>query len=298
MPGSKPIGSLVIAAHNEASTLPHLLDVLGESARSGRIRVVVVANGCRDDTADVARSYDGVIVEELARANKIDALNRGDELSDDIFPRLYVDADAICDVAAIESLFEAASRHDNCAVAPRISRRVAGDAMVRAYFRALSRFPSKSSGFAGQLAGRAIYGASRTARSRFVRFPDVINDDGYFNAIYAPSERLVVDEAPVIVPAKETVSDLVAQLVRVGIGNVQLESWLALNGGDMRRTEVLDMSPRARARRLIRRQLDDPWFRDEPVVALLDASIYAAIQLTAAVRIRIALRRGGDVRWR
>ena len=54
------------------------------------MQVVVVCNGCSDDTADRARAL-GAEVLELADAGKHLALNAGDAVARG-FPRVYLDA--------------------------------------------------------------------------------------------------------------------------------------------------------------------------------------------------------------
>ena len=53
--------SIVIAAYNEAAVIGRCLDALLSGAAPGEFDVTVVANGCTDDTAEVA-ARDGVRV--------------------------------------------------------------------------------------------------------------------------------------------------------------------------------------------------------------------------------------------
>ena len=48
---------VIIPAHNEAAVIARCLDTLLEPPRPDRLDVVVVANGCTDDTADRARAF-------------------------------------------------------------------------------------------------------------------------------------------------------------------------------------------------------------------------------------------------
>src|SRR5206468_9477454 len=90
-----PVGvlvtSVVIPAHNEAAVIGRLLTAILADAGPDEFEIVVVPNGCTDDTAAVASSF-GVRVVETEVASKVAALRLGDA-SVKSFPRIYVDAD-------------------------------------------------------------------------------------------------------------------------------------------------------------------------------------------------------------
>src|SRR5215813_6453429 len=72
-------GAVIIPAYNEAAVIKRTLAPLSQAAVEGLIELIVVCNGCADDTADVARSVPGVEVIELEQGSKPAALNAGDE---------------------------------------------------------------------------------------------------------------------------------------------------------------------------------------------------------------------------
>ncbi len=62
--------SVVIAAHNEAAVIERCLASLLADAASGEFDVIVVANGCTDNTARLAERRPGVRVVEIPEASK------------------------------------------------------------------------------------------------------------------------------------------------------------------------------------------------------------------------------------
>src|SRR6185312_1419006 len=84
--------SVVIPAHNEASVVGRLLSGLLAGAAPGEFEIWVVANGCTDDTAEIAGAFADVKVLITPQANKHAAMRLADEHAEG-FPRLYVDAD-------------------------------------------------------------------------------------------------------------------------------------------------------------------------------------------------------------
>src|SRR3954453_3171433 len=87
------LASVVIPAHDEASVIGRCLRALLAGAEPGELEVIVVCNGCHDDTAAVARAHapDAVVL-ELPAPSKPAALNAGDAEATR-FPRIYLDAD-------------------------------------------------------------------------------------------------------------------------------------------------------------------------------------------------------------
>ncbi|MDQ3485260.1 MAG: glycosyltransferase, partial [Actinomycetota bacterium] len=74
--------SIAISAHDESGVIGRCLRSLLRHGAIDDVEVVVVANGCRDDTAERARDFadriPGLTVVELGPAGKIGALNVGD----------------------------------------------------------------------------------------------------------------------------------------------------------------------------------------------------------------------------
>ena len=72
--------SIVIPAHNEGSVIARTLRTLTTNASPDELDVLVICNGCRDETARIARSFgEPVRVLETDIGNKAHALNLGDQ---------------------------------------------------------------------------------------------------------------------------------------------------------------------------------------------------------------------------
>src|SRR3954454_6965386 len=110
--------SIVIPAHNENSVIARTLKPWVDGRGSEDISVVVVCNGCTDETASNARRFGATVrVIESEIASKTHALNLGDHASS-TFPRIYVDADIVITLDAILALARRLDRGDVLAVAP------------------------------------------------------------------------------------------------------------------------------------------------------------------------------------
>src|SRR5690349_895845 len=111
--------AIVIPAHNEAGTIALCLSALGGGSARERVEVIVVCNGCSDDTAARARSVGPwVRVIETPVGSKSFALNLGDQAAT-AFPRFYVDADVRLSADALQKVASALSEGGYLAAAPR-----------------------------------------------------------------------------------------------------------------------------------------------------------------------------------
>jgi len=293
-------GSIVVPAYNEAHRIGPLLEVLRSSVSVLHARVIIVCNGCDDATADIARRVGGVEVAELATASKTGALNEGDRLAGDLFPRLYVDADAITDVDSIARLF--ASLESESPIAVRPSSRPVTTAVswpVRSYLRARLLIPSSRQWALDHLEGHAIYGLNRSARERFGRFPDLLADDAFVDRMFDVDEKIIVTDASVVIPSPPNSLALLRVLTRVYKGNLQLENWLEVEHPD--RLFV------ATARRPLFATSREYWrylanggstlanFRP---TTIFDAVVLLSFRAVARIRATRALRRSSFVQWR
>src|SRR5690242_7161518 len=78
-PDTRPVPSVVIPAHNEATVIGRLLAGLLADAQPGEFDVIVVPNGCTDGTAAVAEKFgSAVTVVSTDIPSKYQALRLGD----------------------------------------------------------------------------------------------------------------------------------------------------------------------------------------------------------------------------
>lgn len=200
---SSPLGCIIIAANDEASVIARTLAHLTEVVERGLVDVVVVCNGCRDATADIARGFLGVRVLEIAQPSKVAALRAGDLVATP-GPRMYLDADVeLTGVAALET-FRALERGALAGRPPHGFDTDGAHWAVRRWYAVRERLPSVSR----NLWGAGCYALSEGGRARFDEFPDVLGDDLFINSLFGPAEIVIVDTDPIVVHTPRAVTDL------------------------------------------------------------------------------------------
>lgn len=217
-PGAEPAFSVVIPAHDEQSVVGRCLDAFLPGLRPGEAEVVVVANGCSDATAEVARRRPGVRVLERAQPSKAAALSAGDGAVS-AFPRVYLDADIVVGAQTLRRLAAALPGPLPRVAAPWAQFVLDGRPWpVRAFFRVYTRLPYVSDG----LVGAGVYALSAAGRSRFAEFPALTADDLFVQRLFAPAERLVLPDATFRVETPRDLAGLLAVRTRTARGNAEL----------------------------------------------------------------------------
>jgi len=178
------------------------------------VEILVVANGCTDDTVAVARRRGFARVLETPRASKAAAMNLGDAEAS-AWPRLYLDADIEATPVAVADTLHALTRDEPVAARPVYEWDTAGAApLVRAYYRARGRLTIPR----GALWGAGVYGVNEAGHGRFARFPAGTADDVFIDRLFAPSEKHVIDTEPVLVRVPRTTRSLLRVLRRQARG--------------------------------------------------------------------------------
>ncbi len=219
---SSPKASIIIPAYNEGTNINRCLDTLLKGATEREFEIVVVCNGCSDDTAERARSYEtqGVRVLETPVASKVVALNLGDGEAT-AFPRFYVDADIRVPIAALREVVQLLNDHPEVLLAapPAEVDFDESDPFVRAYYRVWTQLPY----FTESMVGSGIFAFSRLGRERFDKFPEIIADDEYARRMVRPEERRTSSGSHFTISAPRTLRSLLNVNTRVRAGMYQLD---------------------------------------------------------------------------
>ena len=257
--------SVLIPAHNEADWLPACLDALcATDLMAGSVEVIVVANGCTDDTAELARKKAPAFeargwalrVLELAQGSKLGALNAGEAAARGAV-LVYLDADVLVSPPLLAQLAEALAED-----APRYASGMpqvttSGDWVTRHY----TRFWQTTGFMTHGVPGFGVFAMNRTGRARWGEWPDIISDDTFARLNFRPEERIAVP-APYAWPMIEGFAPLVRVRRRQDIGVAEVEQ---LFPDLMRNDDAHDQM-----RPFWRRALADP----------LGALVFVAVRLT------------------
>ena len=211
--------SIIIPAHNEAAVIARNLQTLLAGAAPDELDIIVVCNGCSDNTAEVARRFaPAVRVLETEAPGKSNALNLGDAIAQS-FPRVYLDADVVIGLEVVRSLARRLAKDDIYAVAPTPVLDVTNcSGLVRAYYTVRLRLPSARQG----IGGSGVYALSAAGRARFVAFPNITADDAYVRLQFSPTERATIPSVESTVYPPRTLRSLLATRTRVYYGIAEL----------------------------------------------------------------------------
>ncbi|WP_323782884.1 glycosyltransferase [Leisingera sp.] len=190
-----PQVSVLIPAHDEAAYIAGCLQAVFASdplPQGMTAEVLVLANGCRDETAALARAQRpsagwDLRVLELPEGGKIGALNAGDAAArGDLL--IYLDADVGVSPALIPRIAAVLAQDVPLYASGRPQVALARSAVTRAYARLWSRLPFVTGG----VPGFGVFAMNRAGRQRWGDWPDIIADDIFARLNFAPSERVKV----------------------------------------------------------------------------------------------------------
>ncbi len=186
--------SVIIPASNEAGYIGACLSALFASdSVPGAAEAIVVANGCRDDTARRARAYLfeaqaagwRLTVIEREQGGKPGALNAGDAVARGDL-RAYLDADVIVSPGLMAQLVRVLSVEPARYASGRPEIPRATSAVTRAYARFWQSLPFAQSAAPGY----GLFAVNAAGRARWGAFPEIISDDTFVRLQFAPSDRI------------------------------------------------------------------------------------------------------------
>jgi len=271
MPRLPTILSVILPASNEADEIAACLRAVLHSnwRKPGAMQVIVVANGCTDDTAARARAlvndYDerGWLLQVIERqaGGKLGALNAGDAAADGAI-RVYLDADVTVSPNLIPELHTALD-----VAAPRYASGkviiIAPKSWVsRSYARIWRKVPFMARG----VPGCGVFAVNAAGRARWGAFPDIISDDTFVRLSFKPEERIGVP-APYDWPIARGFANLVKVRRRQDAGVRQIAEQFP----DLLENDDKDRMPRWRT---ILMALDQP----------LSFAIYCAVAVAVKLR--------------
>jgi len=192
--------SIIIPASNEARFIAPTLGALlasnpPETGASPAVEIVVVANGCQDETVAVARGFAGPVaargwrlaVLELAEGGKLNALNAGD-VAATAGIRIYLDADVVASPGLVAELAAALERDAPAYASGTPAMAPAASWVTRAYTRVWRRVPFMTTG----VPGCCVFATNAAGRRRWGTFPPIVADDTFVRLQFAAAERIRV----------------------------------------------------------------------------------------------------------
>jgi glycosyltransferase involved in cell wall biosynthesis len=185
---------VVIPARNEQILLPRCLTAVLLDGQTLSLRVIVVLNGCTDNTREIAddwraafdtAGHDYLVVDSLG--GKATALNVGDAHRRP-GPVLYLDADTVIAPGTLPAIVCELDTEDARLVSPspRVVRSKSW--LTRGFAHVWTGLPAVD----GDVIGAGCYAVNSVGRARWMRFPDLIADDAYARSRFRPDERIVL----------------------------------------------------------------------------------------------------------
>lgn len=216
--------SVIIPASNEAGYIGACLAALFQSGRIGA-ECIVVANGCHDATATVARSFTAqadaagwaLLVLDLPQGGKPGALNAGDEAAKSSM-RVYLDADVIVSPPLMAALIAVLDSDTPLYATGTAQIPSAKSAVTRAYARFWQRLPFAQS----PAPGYGLFAVNAAGRARWGAFPAIISDDTFVRLQFTHDERVQVS-APYAWPMIEGLAALIRVRRRQDAGVAEID---------------------------------------------------------------------------
>lgn len=211
--------SVIIPAHNEANVIDATLSELLPGVETGEFEVIVVCNGCIDNTVSKVQAFGGNIkCLETSVASKTNALNLGDEAAG-FYPRIYLDADVRLSTDCAIEIAKVLLQGPYLAASPTLWMDYSNTGwVVRSYYEIWQQLPYVQEG----MIGTGVFALSEEGRNKFEQFPDIIADDGFVRAMFTSDERVCVDQCNSLVRSPANLASLIKIKKRSRLGRYEL----------------------------------------------------------------------------
>lgn len=221
--------SIIIPAYNEASIIEGTLNSLLADKELVDCEIIVVCNGCSDNSFDVLLAYSKFNAECLIEKNiklialdekkssKTHALNVGIATST-FTTKVLLDADIKVTGLCINTLVAELNRLGLKALSPRVQFDTSkSDYLVKRYYQV-----EQNSKYNKTLRLSNVIALSDEGSVSLGQFPEVIADDEYLRRQFSFEDYGVLPSESFVFYAPEDLSNLVNVLSRVERGNMQL----------------------------------------------------------------------------
>lgn len=211
--------SIIIPAFNEEFAIASTLNALKNLLVDPTVQIIVVCNGCTDNTAEVVKQISSDIVcLQTDIGSKPYALNLGDAEAK-FFPRIYLDADIVLSADAVNAMITTLKNSAVFAtsVEPKMELNHSSW-FVQAFYAIWLRLPYCKAG----MIGSGVYALSAQGRARFDKFPPIIADDGFVRCLFTDAERPVTTQGYATVKAPKDLFSLIKIKTRSRLGRYEL----------------------------------------------------------------------------
>lgn len=188
MTASEPF-SVIIPAHNEANVIARCLSTILADAPAGALEILVVCNGCTDDTATRAQAVSPMVrVIEVDKGSKPLALNTGNAEARHAI-RLFVDADTCIGFHSLAALAEVLQSGQAKAASPSVHVDLSAVSYpICGYYRVWLQLPY----VLDNMVGSGVFGLSPDGMASIGEFPPIIADDEFVRTRFPRAERCLL----------------------------------------------------------------------------------------------------------
>ena len=215
------MATVIVPAHNESGVIEACLDSIVQQAEVDHI--IVACNGCTDNTADLVRKkYPDIYCLDISTPSKVNALNEAEAFARELgmtFPVYYIDADTRLSSNCVSGVNQYLKTSNVLLAAPTpIIDTSHSSWIVQTYYKVWVNLPYIKEG----VIATCSYIITEEGRSRFEKFPDVINDDGFIRCNFWNREISNVPGAEIYIRAPKDIYSLIKIKTRARLGNMQL----------------------------------------------------------------------------